>query len=57
MPIMLFFAMYFRGSAANMFPPPSAMIMDGNFPVIDYITSSEIPAAMGIWLECWHSPA
>ena len=47
MPIMLFFAMGFEHSVVNMFLFPSAMIMGGNFSVMDYLIWNEIPTAMG----------
>lgn len=47
MPIMLFFAMAFEHSVVNMFLFPSAMIMGGNFSVMDYMIWNEIPTALG----------
>ena len=47
MPIMLFFAMAFEHSVVNMFLFPSAMIMGGNFSVMDYLIWNEIPTALG----------
>ena len=47
MPIMLFFAMGFEHSVVNMFLFPSAMIMGGNFSVMDYMIWNEIPTALG----------
>ena len=47
MPIMLFFAMVFEHSVVNMFLFPSAMIMGGNFSVMDYLVWNEIPTALG----------
>ena len=47
MPIMLFFAMAFEHSVVNMFLFPSAMIMGGNFSVMDYLVWNEIPTALG----------
>ena len=47
MPIMLFFAMGFEHSVVNMFLFPSAMIMGGNFSVMDYLIWNEIPTALG----------
>jgi len=47
MPIMLFFAMVFEHSVVNMFLFPSAMIMGGNFSVMDYLIWNEIPTAAG----------
>ena len=47
MPIMLFFAMAFEHSVVNMFLFPSAMIMGGNFSVMDYIVWNEIPTVLG----------
>ena len=47
MPIMLFFAMSFEHSVVNMFLFPSAMIMGGNFSIMDYMIWNEIPTALG----------
>ena len=47
MPIMLFFAMAFEHSVVNMFLFPSAMIMGGDFSVMDYIIWNEIPTVLG----------
>jgi formate/nitrite transporter len=47
MPIMLFFFMGFEHSVVNMFLFPSAMIMGGNFSVMDYMIWNEIPTALG----------
>jgi formate/nitrite transporter len=47
MPIMLFFAMAFEHSVVNMFLFPSALIMGGNFSVMDYIIWNEIPTVLG----------
>lgn len=47
MPIMLFFAMVFEHSVVNMFLFPSAMIMGGNFSVMDYLIWNEIPTVLG----------
>jgi formate transporter len=47
MPIMLFFAMAFEHSVVNMFLFPSAMIMGGNFSVMDYFIWNEVPTALG----------
>jgi len=47
MPIMLFFAMVFEHSVVNMFLFPSAMILGGNFSVMDYIIWNEIPTVLG----------
>lgn len=47
MPIMLFFAMAFEHSVVNMFLFPSAMIMGGDFSVMDYMIWNEIPTALG----------
>jgi formate transporter len=47
MPIMVFFAMTFEHSVVNMFLFPSAMIMGGNFSVMDYIIWNEIPTVIG----------
>ncbi len=47
MPIMLFFAMAFEHSVVNMFLFPSALIMGGNFSVMDYLVWNEIPTVVG----------
>lgn len=47
MPIMLFFFMGFEHSVVNMFLFPSAMIMGGNFSVMDYMVWNEIPTVLG----------
>ncbi|MDH5547541.1 MAG: formate/nitrite transporter family protein [Gammaproteobacteria bacterium] len=47
MPIMLFFFMGFEHSVVNMFLFPSAMIMGGDFSVMDYFWWNEIPTALG----------
>lgn len=47
MPIMVFFAMAFEHSVVNMFLFPSAMMMGGNFSVMDYIIWNEIPTVLG----------
>ncbi|HEB57752.1 MAG TPA: formate/nitrite transporter family protein [Gammaproteobacteria bacterium] len=47
MPIMLFFAMAFEHSVVNMFLFPSAMLMGGDFSVMDYLIWNEIPTVIG----------
>ena len=47
MPIMLFFAMAFEHSVVNMFLFPSALLMGGNFSIMDYIIWNEIPTVLG----------
>lgn len=47
MPIMLFFAMAFEHSVVNMFLFPSALIMGGNFSIMDYLIWNEIPVVLG----------
>ena len=47
MPIMLFFYMGFEHSVVNMFLFPSAMIMGGDFSVMDYMLWNEIPTVLG----------
>ncbi len=47
MPITVFFFMTFEHSVVNMFLFPSAMIMGGNFSVMDYIVWNEIPTLTG----------
>ena len=43
MPITVFFFMTFEHSVVNMFLFPSALIMGGNFSVMDYLIWNEIP--------------
>lgn len=47
MPVMLFFAMGFEHSIVNMFLFPSAMIMGGEFSILDYMIWNEIPVVLG----------
>ena len=47
MPIMVFFFMTFEHSIVNMFLFPSALIMGGNFSVMDYLIWNEIPTVVG----------
>jgi formate/nitrite transporter len=47
MPIMLFFAMGFEHSVVNMFLFPSALILGGNFSIMDYMIWNEIPVVLG----------
>jgi len=47
MPIMVFFAMTFEHSVVNMFLFPSALIMGGNFSLMDYIVWNELPTVIG----------
>ncbi len=47
MPIMVFFYMTFEHSVVNMFLFPSAIIMGGNFSVLDYFIWNEIPTVLG----------
>jgi len=47
MPIMLFFFMGFEHSVVNMFLFPSAMIMGGDFSIMDYMLWNEIPTVLG----------
>ncbi|WP_428818948.1 formate/nitrite transporter family protein [Microbulbifer sp. MCCC 1A16149] len=47
MPIMLFFFMAFEHSVVNMFLFPTAMLMGGEFSVLDYFVWNEIPTALG----------
>ncbi|WP_144638110.1 formate/nitrite transporter family protein [Bordetella genomosp. 13] len=47
MPIMLFFAMGFEHSVVNMFLFPSALIMGGNFSIMDYLIWNELPVVLG----------
>ena len=47
MPIMLFFAMACEHSVVNMFLFPSALLMGGNFSIMDYIIWNEIPTVLG----------
>ncbi|ENU32554.1 formate/nitrite transporter family protein [Acinetobacter parvus] len=47
MPVMLFFAMGFEHSVVNMFLFPFAMMMGGDFSIMDYFLWNEIPVALG----------
>lgn len=47
MPIMLFFYMTFEHSVVNMFLFPSALIMGGQFSILDYLLWNEIPVVLG----------
>ncbi|ROR73663.1 formate/nitrite transporter family protein [Bogoriella caseilytica] len=47
MPIMLFFYMGFEHSIVNMFLFPIALLMGGNFTVLDYLIWNEIPTVLG----------
>ncbi|WP_043526026.1 formate/nitrite transporter family protein [Litchfieldella xinjiangensis] len=47
MPIMLFFAMGFEHSIVNMFLFPSALIMGGDFSIMDYVIWNELPVVIG----------
>jgi formate/nitrite transporter FocA (FNT family) len=47
MPIMLFFYMGFEHSVVNMFLFPSALILGGNFSIMDYLIWNEIPVVLG----------
>ncbi len=47
MPVMLFFYMGFEHSIVNMFLFPFAMIMGGDFSVLDYMLWNELPTALG----------
>lgn len=47
MPITVFFFMTFEHSVVNMFLFPSALIMGGNFSIMDYIIWNEIPTLLG----------
>ncbi|HEX7028375.1 MAG TPA: formate/nitrite transporter family protein [Gammaproteobacteria bacterium] len=47
MPITIFFAMTFEHSVVNMFLFPSAIIMGGDFSVMDYLIWNEIPTLIG----------
>jgi len=47
MPIMVFFYMVFEHSIVNMFLFPSALILGGDFSVMDYIIWNEIPTVLG----------
>lgn len=47
MPIMVFFFMTFEHSIVNMFLFPSALLMGGNFSILDYFIWNEIPTLAG----------
>src|SRR4026208_1838814 len=46
MPLGVFFALTFEHSVVNMFLFPSALIMGGNFSIMDYIVWNEIPTVV-----------
>ena len=46
MPIMVFFAMTFH-SIVNMFLFPSALLLGGEFSILDYLIWNEIPTVLG----------
>jgi formate/nitrite transporter len=47
MPIMVFFFMVFEHSVVNMFLFPSALLMGGEFSIMDYLIWNEIPTVLG----------
>lgn len=47
MPIFVFFYMTFEHSVVNMFLFPFALIMGGDFSLVDYFVWNEIPTALG----------
>ncbi|AOA56958.1 formate/nitrite transporter family protein [Acinetobacter larvae] len=47
MPVMLFFSMGFEHSIVNMFLFPFAMMMGGQFSILDYLLWNEIPVVLG----------
>lgn len=47
MPIMLFFYMGFEHSIVNMFLFPVALLMGGDFTIMDYLIWNEIPTVLG----------
>ncbi|MFQ3789320.1 formate/nitrite transporter family protein [Halomonas sp. A29] len=47
MPIMLFFYMGFEHSIVNMFLFPSALMLGGDFSIMDYMIWNEIPVVVG----------
>ena len=47
MPVMLFFYMGFEHSVVNMFLFPTAMLMGGDFSIMDYLLWNEIPTVLG----------
>jgi formate/nitrite transporter FocA (FNT family) len=47
MPIMLFFYMGFEHSIVNMFLFPFALMMGGEFSIMDYFIWNEIPTVLG----------
>ncbi|WP_086931984.1 formate/nitrite transporter family protein [Agarilytica rhodophyticola] len=47
MPIMLFFAMAFEHSVVNMYLFPSALILGGDFSIMDYLIWNELPVVLG----------
>jgi formate/nitrite transporter FocA (FNT family) len=47
MPVTLFFYMGFEHSVVNMFLFPAAMILGGDFSIMDYLIWNEIPTILG----------
>ena len=47
MPIMLFFGMAFEHSVVNMFLFPTALMIGGQFSIMDYFIWNEIPTVLG----------
>lgn len=47
LPVMLFFYMGFEHSIVNMFLFPTALLLGGDFTVVDYIVWNEIPTVVG----------
>lgn len=47
LPVMLFFYMGFEHSIVNMFLFPTALLLGGDFTVVDYIVWNEIPTVLG----------
>ncbi len=47
MPIMLFFGMAFEHSVVNMFLFPAALMIGGDFSVLDYLIWNELPVILG----------
>ncbi len=52
MPVMLFFAMAFEHSIVNMFLFPFALMIGGDFFVMDYIIWNELPG--GTRQQCYN---
>lgn len=46
-PIMFFFGMGFEHSVVNMYLFPTALILGGDFSIVDYLIWNELPVVLG----------